>query len=121
MTRTNEPPGGPDDPAGRRRRVGWIPRRRPNPGRDGRIPRPRPSIEDLGAEPFPTADHVLLCCFGVNWDPPATLAGWQLRLALVDAGFGAATARHLVRTSPLVGHIGRGRYRLREFDGAEVG
>ena len=94
----------------------WIPRipvgRTTNPVR-GRPARNRPS-RALGE--VTTSEQVLLCSFGLNRDGGARRTATHLREALVEAGFRATVARHLVHTSPLLRRTGDGDYLLRRFD-----
>jgi hypothetical protein len=64
-------------------------------------------------QPFCTSAALLLCSFGL--DGATTRTGRQLRAALSEAGFGALTARHLIRVCPLLRRLPRGRYQLRRF------
>jgi hypothetical protein len=91
----------------------------PNPKARG-MHRPTPAPNRIGqhlhSEPFATADQVLLCCFGPDRETSGTRSHAELRTALVDAGFRAPAAHHLIRTTPLLCRAADGRYLLREFD-----
>lgn len=71
-------------------------------------------LEHLAANPFPSADLVLLCSFGLDTDRVRT--GQELRLALRLAGFGGPLGRHLIRTSPLLWRRAGNRFALHRFD-----
>lgn len=79
----------------------------------------RPSLDrpsDLAAslvDSFPASDAVLMCSFGL--DDATIRTGAQLRAALIEAGYRACVARHLVRISPLLRRLPRGDYQLRRF------
>ena len=64
--------------------------RRQGPG--GRVE----PVEYLAAEPFPSADLVLLCCFGP--DLGRTRTHRELRAALRSAGYDGPLGRHLIHT-----------------------
>ena len=55
-------------------------------------------------------EYTLLCCFAPEHD--TAVNGARLRKALVNTGFRPITARHLVRTSPMLTRVGRDSYRL---------
>jgi hypothetical protein len=94
----------------------WM-TRKPRPGKDKPSCRPRIGLEDYLDEPFAISDQVLLCCFGLDPDASGACSAAQLRAALLDAGFTATVARHLIHTSPLLRRAANDRYLLREFDG----
>jgi hypothetical protein len=71
----------------------------------------------LTAEPFATAEQVVLCCFGV--DQSTELSSAKLCMDLVEAGFPAAAARQIIRSSPLVHRSATGLLALRRL-GVEV-
>ena len=90
----------------------------PNPkawGMQRPTPAPNRLERYLHSEPFATADQVLLCCFGLDRETSARSPA-QLRAALMEAGFRATVARHLIRTSSILRRDANGRYRLRESD-----
>jgi len=91
-------------------------------GRAGRWPRNgrrTRSDQDLHRELFVTSEHVLLCCFG-SAQAPVPRSAETLHRALVDAGFRATEARHLVRTSTLLSPTAAGHYVMRQFDDASA-
>jgi hypothetical protein len=69
-------------------------RRRRDPPR-----RPDPLVR-LAAEPFPSADLVLLCTFGPDLARPRTRQ--ELSRALLQAGYDGPLTRHLISTSRLL-------------------
>ncbi len=71
------------------------------------------SLQQLAERPVPECDQILLCCFGL--DLATTRDGKQLRLALNQAGYRSALARHLVRDSPLLVREPGYRFRLRDW------
>jgi hypothetical protein len=72
------------------------------------------SLHHLGDSHPSDADHILLCCFGVE------LAGARhyrrLHRALRRAGYTGCLARHLIRASPLLARDADQLYRLRQHD-----
>ena len=72
-------------------------------------------LELLAAEPFPSADLVLLCSFGA--DLTRTRTGQELRLALWSAGYGGPLGRHLILASPLLRRRPGNRFVLHRFAG----
>ena len=65
-------------------------------------------------QPFPTADQILLCCFGTELVDHRTYR--QLRSALIQAGFAGPVVRHLISVSPVVRRAAKGSYRMRQFE-----
>ena len=65
-------------------------------------------------QPFPTADHILLCCFGTELVDQRTYQ--ELRSALIQAGFAGPVVRHLISMSPVVRRAAKGSYRMRQFE-----
>ena len=72
-------------------------------------------LEHLAAEPFPSADLVLLCSFGPDLD--RTRTHQELRVALRSAGYGGSLGRHLILTSPLLRRRPGNRFTLHRFTG----
>ena len=68
-------------------------------------------LEHLAAEPFPSADLVLLCCFGPDLDRTRTHR--ELGAALCSAGYGGPLGRHLILTSPVLRRRPGNRFALR--------
>ena len=60
---------------------------------------------------FSTGEVVLLFCFGR--DLSAERSHQSLRAALLHAGLAPGAAGHLIRHSPLLDRVSKGRYRLR--------
>lgn len=83
--------------------------RRQGPG--GRVE----PVEYLAAKPFPSADLVLLCCFGPDLD--RTRTDRELRAALRSAGYSGALGRHLINTSPLLRRRPGNRFALHRLPG----
>jgi hypothetical protein len=67
----------------------------------------------FAAEPFPSADLVLLCTYGS--DPGRTRTFRELRRALWRAGYAGSLGRHLILTSALLRRDTRNRFGLRPF------
>jgi hypothetical protein len=82
------------------------PARKPHEHRD-------PPLVHYLQQTFPTADAVLLCCFGVSQHGERTSK--ELRRALLGAGFASQVTGHLIRSSSLLDRSGKGRYRIRVF------
>jgi hypothetical protein len=70
-------------------------------------------LEHLAAEPFPSADLVLLCSFGPDLN--RTRTHQELRLALRLAGYGGPLGRHLILASPLLRRRPGNRFALHRF------
>ena len=70
-------------------------------------------LEHLAVEPFPSADLVLLCSFGLDLD--RTRTHQELRVALRSAGYGASLGRHLILTSPMLRRLRGNRFTLHRF------
>ena len=68
--------------------------------RHRRDPRRRAHLLRLVAEPFPSADLVLLCAFGP--DPARPCTHQELSRALLQAGYDGPLTRNLIATSPLL-------------------
>jgi hypothetical protein len=85
-------------------------RQRPRKGSAGRVE----SLEHLAAQPFPSADLVLLCGFGP--DLGRTRTRQELRAALRLAGFGGPLGRHLILTSLLLRRRAGNRFALHRFE-----
>ena len=75
-------------------------------------------LEHLAAEPFPSADLVLLCSFGPDLD--RTRTHQELRVALRSAGYGGSLGRHLILTSPMLRRLRGNRFTLHRFTGQEA-
>ena len=73
---------------------------------------PDNQLQRYAGQPCPTADLVLLCCFGLELTGERSYE--QLRQALHDAGFSGLLARHIITVSRCVHRTANGRYRLRE-------
>lgn len=73
------------------------------------------ALEHLAAEPFPSADLVLICSFGLDLD--RTRTHQELRVAMRSAGYGGPLGRHLIRTSPLLRRRPGNRFTLQRFAG----
>lgn len=73
------------------------------------------SLEHLAAEPFPSADLVLICCFGMDLDHTRTHQ--ELHVAMRSAGYGGPLGRHLIHTSPLLRRRPGNRFTLQRFAG----
>ena len=65
-------------------------------------------------QPFPTPDHILLCCFGADLAYQRTYR--ELRHVLIQAGFAGPVVRHLISASPVVRRVAKGYYRIRPFE-----
>lgn len=74
-------------------------------------------LEYLAADPFPSADLVLLCSFGPDLD--RTRTDQELRAALRSAGYGACLARHLILTSPMLRRHRGNRFTLHRLQTLE--
>jgi len=72
-------------------------------------------LEQLATEPFPSADLVLLCSFGLDLD--RTRTHLELRVALRSAGYGGPLGRHLILTSPMLRRRPGNRFTLHRFTG----
>ena len=75
--------------------------------------RPDETLTRCLGEPFPTADYILLCCFGP--EPGAQRTYLELRQALIQSGFTGPLVRHLISASPVVLRAARNCYRLAQF------
>jgi hypothetical protein len=73
------------------------------------------ALEHLAAEPFPSADLVLMCCFGMDLDDTRTHQ--ELHVEMNSAGYGGPLGRHLIRTSPLLRRRPGNRFTLQRFAG----
>src|SRR3954469_15452559 len=71
------------------------------------------TLETLAAEPFPSADLVLLCSFGDHLDRTRTRL--ELLLALRLAGYHGPLGRHVILTSPLLRRCADNHYCLHSF------
>ncbi len=78
-------------------------------------PRVAERVEHLAAEPFPSADLALLCCFGP--DLHRTRTHRELRAALRSAGYGGSLGRQLIHTSPLLRRHPGDRFALLRLSG----
>jgi hypothetical protein len=65
-------------------------------------------------QPFPTADCILLCCFGTDPDGERTDA--QLRQALIQTGFPGSLSRYLINVSSVIYRSAKGRYSIKRFE-----
>ena len=70
-------------------------------------------LDQLAAQPFSSADLVLLCSFGPDLVRPRTQR--ELRHALLLAGYRGPLGRHLILTSPLLQRRAGNRYVLQQF------
>ena len=83
------------------------------PRKHSTVERGKP-LERYVGQPFPTADQVLLCCFGLELTGERTFE--QLRRALHDAGFDGPLARHIINTSRLLRRETNRTYRIIGLD-----
>ncbi len=74
-------------------------------------------LEHFTEESFPSADLVLLCCFGPDLD--RTLTHRELGLALRSAGYGGPLGRHLILTCPFLRRRPGNRFALLRFPGSQ--
>jgi len=65
-------------------------------------------------QPVPTADLVLLCCFGLELTSERTYE--QLSQALHEAGFTGGLVRHSITNSPLLKRAAKRSYRLKKLE-----
>ena len=72
-------------------------------------------LGQLAAEPFPSADLVLLCGFGPDLNRTRTLH--ELQVVLRSAGYVGPLGRHLILTSPLLTRRPGNRLALHRFSG----
>ena len=73
---------------------------------------PEETLQRYIGEPFPTADYILLCCFGP--EPGGQRTYHELRQALIQSGFTGPLVRHLISVSPVVRRMANSCYRLAE-------
>ena len=77
------------------------------------IVRPKKTLKHYIGQQFPSADYVLMCCFGPEQQGQQTHK--ELRQALIQSGFRGALVRHLIHVSPLLHRAGKRGYRIRKF------
>ena len=73
-------------------------------------PEPEKPLEKHARQPVPTADLVVLCCFGLELSGERTHE--ELRQALREAGFTGPLVRHSIKNSPLLERAAKRSYRL---------
>ena len=76
--------------------------------------KPQETLTRYVGQPFPTADQILLCCFGTELADQRTYQ--ELRQVLTQAGFAGPVVRHLIGASPVVRRAAKGYYRIRPFE-----
>jgi hypothetical protein len=76
--------------------------------------KPEEALTRYVGQPFPTTDHILLCCFGTGLADQRTYR--ELRHVLIQAGFAGPVVRHLIGASPVVRRVAKGYYRIRPFE-----